>query len=98
MRVVKDLSLYVISMFVVSMAVGKDIIENNAEIINLSSDSDKTANTTLVYNGTVYVAKGNSSMSTWLNDCINLTKQQIKAENKSALASLKTANETYTSS
>jgi len=74
MRVLKDLSLYVISMFAVSMAVGNDIIENKAEIINLSSDSDKTANTTLVYNGSVYVDKGNSSMSTWLNECINLTK------------------------
>jgi len=73
MRVLKDLSLYVISMFAVSMAVGNDIIENKAQIINLAN-SDATANTTLVYSGSVYVAKGNSTYSVWLNDCINLTK------------------------
>ena len=42
MKGLKDLSLYVVSLFVVSMAYGHDIIDSERQIVNLAADSKDT--------------------------------------------------------
>lgn len=94
----KDLSYYLISVLLVSVSYGYNIIDISKNSINLA-DTNTTGTTTQTYNGSVYLDSGDfASSSDWLNAAINQTKLQITSENTTAYSLLDTAETTYNAS
>lgn len=80
MRRTKDLSAIIISMLMLSMTYGFNIVDISQNAISLA-DTNTTSET---YNGTVYINKTVTYSSDYINKAINLTKLQIAYENKTA--------------